>query len=344
MTVPNENPTTGITESGVPSDDLLSMLEASESGSSPDTESAGNPAEDTPEEGGDGTPAPTPAAIAQTPPADPAGSQPATDKGPIPFARHQAALNNARETARQEAETKYQPYFKPFEGMDVRHVAPAAELLRDFQRDPIAAYVRMGRDLQSLGYQLPNTQAAPASPPPPTALDPQLMQADIVSADGKIKTFSEGRVLELLKANGEIIANQLRQELQPVISYTNEAKTHARNTEMARYAKQLEDEVKALPGYNEAGVMAAMATIPVEEVRMLGAAGTLHKAYNLFMRDKVLPGYDAEAERRVRETLQKKVNGSDTINPSLGSGDGKKPNIADGDVTALASYMASQAG
>lgn len=337
----NENPTgadaplgSGLT-SGTASE---ALLRAAEAASSADTQPEGKTTGDTMPQVGDGTPESKPAATGQPATSNPAGSQPAPDG--TPEHRIQAAVRNAREQATREVEARY----AAFKGMDPEQVSTGLALLREIQADP-------GKFLEELSTRLGRPATAPAAA---VADDEDLPEPDLVSKDGQLRTYKAETLQKMLDIHGRRIAAAIRNEVKPFIDYTQTAQT--REQQAADYAKreqvvrQALEEARELPHFtkeNEPAILEILQGMSDEARASLGPVAALHKAYALFLKERVFPTIDSDADRRVRESFTRKAaTSAGTVHPSGQGGDTKPPELKG--VADLAAHMermaAGQAG
>lgn len=320
----HENPQGSGLTSGTASDALLRAVEAA---SSADTQPEGNTTGDTTAGTGEGTHGPTPAATGQTQQPNPAAATSAPDG--TPEHRIQAAVRNAREQTTREVESRY----AAFKGMDPEQAQTGLQLLQEIQSDPRAFLEELSRRLG-----VAPTQAAPAVEED----DEEFPKPDLVSKDGQYRTYSDSSLQKMLDIHGRRVAAALRKEMAPIVSHVQTAQTREKETaDFNRRAEAVRgalEEVKAFPHYNEAGVLEALGRIPEQDRRAMGPIASLHKAYNLFIQEKVFPTIDTDAERRVRESFTRKAaTSTGSVHPSGQGGETKAPQLRG--VDDLASHM-----
>lgn len=307
-------------ESGTASAALIAAAEAS---SSDATGTAGITAGDTSATAGGGSTGAISGATGQLGQTGQAGTtQPAS--GQAPDNRIEAAVRNARAEARREVEEQ----FAPFRGMNPEDVRTALSLLHDLQNDPQAFMSELGQRLKGPGG---DDEAYPA--------------ADLVSKDGTLKTYSEGTLQKALEVHGRKLTAQLMKEFRPFMQFA-QTEQGRRQKEQADYAHAESvnshlTEMRKEPHFtkeNEPGILAVLQRLTPEQKLAFGHSPTeratraLDWAYRTFLRETVFPGIDAAAEKRVRESFNRKANASDgTIVPSGQSSDGSKPALRNQD-------------
>lgn len=285
------------------------LIAAAGAASSAESAPAAKPAGETAPPAGTGTPGTKPDAIGQ-----PVGTvtQPAT--GEAPEARIQAAVRNARETAVRETEARY----AAFKGMDPENVKLGLQVLTELRTDPNKFF----KDLQS--RLQPDVHVQP---------DEEYPAADLVSKDGQLKTYTDGTVKKMLDINAKKVIAQVMKELGPTINFatTEQGRREAaeKQTQRANAVKDALTEARTFPHFtkdNEPAILATLQSIPAERRQALGPVAALHMAYSMFLRDKVFPNSDADAEKRVRESFKRKAaSGTGQAHPTdQGSERGEK--------------------
>lgn len=311
------------------------LIAAAQAASSADTGTAGNQPGTQPPAAGTGTPGATPDATGQPPAAGTTGQQPAGSGGQAPENRIVTAVKNARAEARAEVEREFN---QRYGGVDPAIAKDAVEFFSELRRDPTAFYEELGRRLGKSPTAAANTDEA-------------YPEADLVSQDGKLKTYSHDAFQKALAVHGNKVKAALMKELEPFLQFTKAAQTReeqeAAGEEHRRTILSALTEARKLKHFtkeNEPGILETLQTIPEETRKALGPVAALHMAYSMFVDAKVLPTADQEAERRVRESFNKKANTSTgSVQPTGQGGDPKKTELRQGDVSGLAAHMARMA-
>lgn len=293
--------------SGTASESMLRAAEAASSAANQPAGSAGTPAS----AAGMSTPGAISGATGQ--PAS-AGTMSAdgSSVADAPAHRIEAAVRNAREQTRREVEQHYQA----FQGMNPQEVQMSLQLLTELRSNP-------ARFLQELAAQVNGDQRQ----------TPSFPEADLVSKDGVLKTYSAGSIQKILDSHGQQVREQVLQELSPFIDYarTEQAQRQMQQAQSVR-ERQVSDalaEARQLPHFtkeNEPAILERLQAVPEERRRQLGPIASLHLAYSTFLKEAVFPTIDSRAEQRVREAFAKKANaGSGQAHPTDQGGDPQKP-------------------
>jgi hypothetical protein len=222
--------------------------------------------------------------------------------------------------------------------MSPADVAAGVRLLRSVRGDTKGFITSMA---QRLGLTIgePKTETEESEPFP---------EADLVSKDGQLKTYRAETLQKILDIHTKNVTRQVMNQLSPYLQYVDGAadRDEFLSQQEARRAALAEEiqSVRESPHFDEAGVLAALRAIPEDERRRLGQIKSLRKAYTTYVKETVLPGIDAAAEKRIREANLKKLAASDgSISPTTPSGNGKPQPLRDGDVGALARRMEEMA-
>ena len=256
----------------------------------------------------------------------------ATQKGQAPESRIQAAVRNARAETRAEVEREY----AAFRGLDPDAVQTAMSVVDALQSDSKGFLMelasRLGMTVGDGGQK----------PEPPQVSEFKMPQADLVSADGKLRTFSEGAVANIVKDLTAHVLSQVDGRLKPISSFVKDEQTTREQTRQEEERRQgvlsaIED-VRQLPHFDEKGVLETLRAMSPQERARLGPVAALKKAYLTYTNDQVLPNLNSAAETRVREQARRKMATSmGTVRPEAGAGAGKAPNL--NSVDALAAHM-----
>jgi hypothetical protein len=229
-----------------------------------------------------------------------------------PERRIEAAVRNAREQTRREVEQRYQA----FQGLNPQDVQVSLQLLHELRANP-------ARFMQDLAAQINGGQ--------PQA--PSFPEADLVSKDGTLKTYSAGSLQKILDLQGQQVREQVMREMSPFIDYARTEQSQ-RQVQQEQQVKERQigealTEARQLPHFtkeNEPAILERLQAIPRERLKQMGPVASLHLAYSTFLKEAVFPGIESAAEKRVRESFTKKANaGSGQAHPTDQGGDPQKP-------------------
>lgn len=261
------------------------------------------------------------------------------NRGPIPLDRHEAAVRNAREKGRQEAETRF-AWAKNLSPSAVKDVPLGLQLVNGWRTDG-AQLVRtlaeqMGMTVVPKGRQ--------GQPPAEESFDP-----DLETQDGKVKAFSAERVRALLTSEIDRVRAEMRGEMQPLVERHRTEQERQADGERRAAARQTSTNtlthMRTLEGFteHEAEIKQRLIDLPAETRQEMGAIGALYHVYTQVLSEKVLPSFGAQAEQRVREANSKKAVASrgSTHPTDAGGTGGKSPDL--NNPTALARHMEKMA-
>lgn len=187
---------------------------------------------------------------AQSDPTVPA--PPVETQGPVPFARHKQALENAREEATKAAEKAFNEthrnhldWAKAIEANPVNALHLVKDALRDPEHGP-GMRAELARMFGGLRQQPKETAAAAAPEPEP----------DLQTADGEL-VYSAKRLKEWQKWNGDQQAKQIEEKFAPIVQ---EHETRQLQGKVRQFWKASEADMKALfndyvdmPGFSSVG-------------------------------------------------------------------------------------------
>lgn len=312
--------------SGTASAAMIKAAEAASSAAPEPAVPAGTPSPTA----GSGTPGATSGAIGQPKGAVSASGQPA---GEAPESRIERAVHNAREAVRQEVESK----FSAFRGMDPADAQAGLQLLHAIRSNP-------QEFLQELGGRI--NQGREADEPYP--------EADLVSADGKLKTYRAETLHKAFDVHGNRVIAQVMQKIQPYLDFINTeqgrrqvAEQEGQQVQMISTALADARKLRHFTKANEGAILESLRAIPQEQRDALGPVAALHMAYNNFVESHVFPTIDSDAEARVRANFQKKVHATTgTVSPSSSdqTGEPKRPVLRNSDQLARhMEWLAQQA-
>jgi hypothetical protein len=246
-------------------------------------------------------------------------------RGPtLTLEAHERVLRNAREqTAQLERQYAWAKEFKPEQAADIK---VALQLLADIRKDPRAFYQELSGYVQPRQPQ-PEQQTSTGFPDP-----------ELVSEDGKLKTYSDRQIHEIANS----IRQQVMQELDPLIKFQQQTTTEREGAAIRQASRQQAQSVletaKTLPHfmlqdaqgktvYNPA-ILANLKAIPPETVEQVGAVGALYMAYNKYLSEAVFPNIQATAQQEVRDSFAKKAATSrGSAHPTDQGGEAKVPEL-----------------
>lgn len=251
----------------------------------------------------------------------------ASTPGPIPFDRHQSILDNTR----KEVEGRY-GWAKDMNPEDAKL---ALQLLGEIRTDPRKFY---GELSQRLGVQQPQT-GAPEKTEDPLAFP----QPELVAQDGKTRAYSDRQIVQI----ADIIKKQVLGELRPVTEFyeseTESRQAAAVQAEAKAIVTPVMEHARTLPHFkdNEELIKAEFLKTPPALRAQIGPVAAMYRAYNTVLAAKVFPTVNADAEKKVRETNQRKVATSQGVHPvDTGGAQAKPVKLRDGNVNDLAAHMA----
>ena len=258
-----------------------------------------------------------PAATAQTPAPEATTDPLSTEKqGPIPFAAHKTALENARTKAATEAVQQFERDYGWAKQVSPQEFQSFAETARQMSSDPIGFLQSFASGLQDhpvYGPQL-RSQAArtlatrQASTPP---------EPDVAVTDetGRViaHTYSDGA---LAKRDEWLIAkvvSQMQGEIAPLKQSHAEAeaqRAHAEATaQIESQADGILSDIKAIVGEDDAAIAA------VAEAMDAHPDWSPHRAAAHVAQTVVRPKFEQSAESKVLESLKTKAAAA-TPNPA----------------------------
>ena|ERR1700741_4391580 len=245
-----------------------------------------------------------------------------------PPEKWEGILGNARTEAVREFREKY-GWAENLTKEQVEYAMQIAGRLRT-PAEARRLYEELGKELKELD---PDDEEE-AEPEP-----------DLQSEDGKHKTYSDVRVRKLLALQEKRLLAKFRKEMQPTTEFTKAEQArrveedNAARAEAA--AKEAVDSVMALPHAkeNRKHLSAELAAMEPQLRIKLGPYGAMQYAYNKMLEKVVLPGYDKEADKRVRESFKRDANASAVNIRPGGKADIGKAKVKMGDVDGLARHI-----
>lgn len=263
----------------------------------------------------------------------PAPAGPTTPQGPIPFERHQAAIENARDKVREEYK-----WAQEYGGKT--EIDQAVQRWRWLNANPQEFLNRLA---QETGYKV-----VPLNPPPDTpqeAIDP----TDDLRADDGTTTLSGKGIRTLIRNMMERQEAKLAEQMKPALDYTKSAQEEVQRAEIRAQAKDFAvrsfTEVSKLPHFDREGVNKEYLSLSPDQRTEMGAHGALMTAYTNYLVKNVLPTLGQRQEAQVIEDLRRSaVAGSTTAATATPSASSSKPKLKDGDVNGLARLMEQRWG
>lgn len=261
----------------------------------------------------------------------------AATRGPIPFDRHEAALRNAREKATAEVEARY----AAFKDVDHGDVTVGMDILAQLRADP-ATFARQLMAELGLTVGKPETLREDA--------DEAFPQPDLVSPDGKLKTYSDSTLGKILDIHARQIEKRLMGTVKPLLDDRTAAEQRTalegRRAQTAQLVKTTLAEARKLPHFtkeNEPKIIEKMRAMDPKVKRMIGPVASMYVAYNQFLAESVFPGIETAADKKVTEdNLRKARASSGSAHPvDQGSGVVKAPKLDN--VNDLARHMEQMA-
>lgn len=283
-----------------------------------------------------GTPAGGASVPASTPPATggaaeaPVSGQPA--QGPIPFDRHQAAIRNARQEARQELEQEL-GWARTIG--DRQRIERAITILDRLERDPNGFH-------QQLGSELTPAQAQALE----ELNDPE---PDLRDMTGNPITYSAKSVKALVKNEVERARRELLAEINPLRETSDEwrqaQQTQAVQAQARQTATEVLTELRQNPEFKKHEPEVLRLYQQMEPVRQkYGAVATLQMAWNRFYHETIVPTLTHRQEQQTLTDLQRSAAAGTPGAVTPPAPTPSKPKIRDGNVDDIAAHMEALAG
>lgn len=249
-----------------------------------------------------GTPPATPATTSPT--GGPAGASPTggdtgtgsatSPQGPIPFERHKAILDKAREETRQAAER-----FKWAEGLtetQYQAIKRKADLVDGSLRDPIAFHRQLGAWLRNHPQYGPRVQATEGTDPEP--------EPDLVAENGQ-KVYSADQLRKWQAWNHQKLTAQMTELVSPLQQRLQQQDSQA---QAQTWAQSQLAEARTWPAFND--LQASIRKRMQADGRL-----SLHTAYQRAYQEEYLP----TERQRLRDELVAEMNTkatASTANPA----------------------------
>lgn len=217
----------------------------------------------------------------------------AAPQGPIPFDRHEAAVRNARETARRELMEQY--------GISNQDAA--------FVQWALANGSRLRQNPQEFMRALAQEIGGGEQEEEITFPEP-----DLVSEDGRHHTYSRERLEQWGDAREKRLLRSLMGELQPLIDShqrgQQEAQAQAYLGERRQLLMDTVNHARAnYPHFkeHEKDIAEIVTSTPAETKQRFGLPAVIQMAYMHVLKEKILPTVGQAAEQQVREGYNKKA-------------------------------------
>lgn len=233
--------------------------------------------------------------------------------GPVPFAAHKTALDNARTKAVAEYREKYgwaeqvpqaqlQEFSQLASRMSTDPVGFATAFMQELQAHPTYGPQLKSQAARMLGARQANTEPQP--------------DVQIVDANGQVTgvTYSASQLAKRDAWNKANLLAEVQKEFGPLKTDHDKRAAEAAAAETTRQANALADEilVDEVDGILEGAYSRKDEAILTEVNKLMAANPTwsVHKAANKVRKDFILPTLDKKAEARVVETFNKKAAGN----------------------------------
>lgn len=333
--------------SGTASDAMMKAFEASSA-----SEGAAGPEAVAAEPAGHAGTVPTGAAASTSGakgPQVPTGA--ATNTGPVPFDRHDAAVKNARQAGITEGEAKY-AWAKD---LDQESVSTAFGIARNLLSDTKGFAAKLAGEL---GMKLvPISEAASAPTGAAAGRAFTLPKADLRSEDGKGAYSDEalGKILTDFAAHMEAKFGDRVKPLEIMRqNLTEQEQRTAIHAEAHTAVDTMMRDFRAKPYFlvddgkgnkvEHPNILRNLMAIPEQVRNRIGAEASMSRAYQQYLMEDVFPHIGNTAAAQVRnENARKAAASTGTIVPGGSGVTGKKERLRDGDVGGLAARMAEMA-
>ena len=284
---------------------------------------------------------PPPASAANTgataePPTPGSESKPGTEGQPADATGNRnPELEGRFKNVARNAQDKVLSYFGLTRETNPEDVKTSINLLHDFRADPKA----FARELvKELGWTINENGGGNGNG------QLELPKAELRSEDGK-GAYSEAQMPDVIKVIAAQVRAQVMNELQPRLSFVDQAQTQQATAAEYNRAKQTLDdamtEARTWHGFteNEAAITEKLAAMrDAGDIRKHGIVNSIYRAYHAVLNEKILPAYQTAAEARVRAENAKKANaGRAAVTGSESSGDAKKTELKN--VNDLAKHL-----
>jgi hypothetical protein len=258
--------------------------------------------------------------------------------GEAPQSRIEQAVKNARNEVHQQYE-----WARNIPEAARVDVPTGLELLSDMRRDPVAFANQLVRELMADGHRFDFGGTSDSAAAAATS-DFSLPQGDLIGENG-VRAYSTDAFGKIVTDLTKHILSQVDQRVKPALTFTeqeqNRREQYQQNQELVRRKDAVLADMrqqKHFTAENEPKILEIARAIPEETRRLLGPAGTIQRAYNLFVERVINPNSTLSAEEKVREDNRRKVNSSIGSQGTTNAQPGGKPQEIRG-AAALASHM-----
>lgn len=318
------SPSTGSSGSSASTSAASSLAKvSSQLGAAPSSAQPGDPAS--------GGSAPAPTAPATGGVADPATGQPAPARGPIPYDRHEAALRNAREEARSQAEAQYS--WLREQGLDHEEAKRRLGIAARLFQDPRAFIQQLQSELN----------------PEPEWTDPEDPEPDLRDLQGNPAGYSPKQLQTLIKNALARERREWEQQFGPVQQFVGQLQEEQARTQVTQQAQQTVQavlgELRADPEFQKHEREVLGMYMQMDAARQkYGAIATLHAAWNKFYRERIVPTLGQTAQAQVLTDLQKSATAGAQGSPKPVPAAPTAPKLREGNLDDLATHMANKFG
>jgi hypothetical protein len=243
------------------------------------------------------------------PPADPAISD--AKQGPIPFAAHKTALENARLKAAEETQQRLvqewqtqiepiRPYVQALvQDVSTGEIGGLEQVIKEYLQHPVLG----GKVRSMFGRALSQLQKQQVAPQAPTDAP---LEADLQTADGAL-VFSADRVQQLVARERQRLLDEVRQEMQP-FHKAKEDQAHKQRVAEAleaanRHASEELREFRKDPDFVAHEEL-------IKERWMANPKASLDRVWQQVYREVVVPKKLAQGNVQYLEAAAKKSRGS----------------------------------
>lgn len=243
------------------------------------------------------------------------------NRGEAPESRIQAAVRNARQEYAWAQELLSA-------GLKPQDVKAAISLVLRLRENPRQFWTELGTELGG-DRQEDTVENYP---------DP-----DLATQDGRVTAYSHASVLKALEIQERKLTKLFQQQMQPLLDAHGRQLTAEKQAQIEAHNKRVGDsalaEARKFPHFkeNEALIAEKLLALPEELRDQVGPVAAMFIAYNQVISEKVLPGFQRNAETAVREDNRRKAATTGSVHPNGPQGDAKKPELRN--VTDLAAHM-----
>lgn len=296
--------------------------------------------EETPATGGDAGTVTKPAgaagdtADAGAKPQTGATGQPQTGDGVVRGEAPQSRIEAAVKNARTEVEKQYE-WTKGIPESRRAEITTGFSLIDDIRRDPVEFTLGLIHDLKVRGVDLVaqlmgNGRREAGATGEPAAENFKLPQGRLVGEDGT-RAYSTDQMGEIVEGLTKHILSQVDTRMKPTTQYVAQSQEEREQASLHQQARDNRDaimtEMRQLTHFtkeNEPAILAIAKSFTKEQRVLLGPAGTIQRAYALFVERDVIPKQQLSSEETVRKENAKKVATSIGQQSTTGATSGAK--------------------